>query len=208
MDLKITIKKSKNFETKKFRKIKYVIIHYTGMKNQFLAIKRLQSRVAKVSCHYLISKKGKIYQLVKDKDIAWHAGKSKWNNDVNLNSKSIGIELVNTGKEAFPADQIKALNLKNKILRSDSEIKKKTNKYKYIEGNELKILKEKIITTLSLVDKLTGWEMTFLTSIVERIDYTKDDKLFLTQKQINPLIEILGYRIDYLSLEDHCFEIC
>ena len=36
------------------------------MKNQFLAIKRLQSRVAKVSCHYLISKKGKIYQLVKD----------------------------------------------------------------------------------------------------------------------------------------------
>ena len=109
MDLKITIKKSKNFETKKFRKIKYVIIHYTGMKNQLLAIKRLQSRVAKVSCHYLISKKGKIYQLVKDKDIAWHAGKSKWNNDVNLNSKSIGIELVNTGKEAFPADQIKAL---------------------------------------------------------------------------------------------------
>ena len=100
------------------------------------------------------------------------------------------------------ADQIKALNLKNKILHSDSEIKKKTNKYKYIEGNELKILKEKIITTLSLVDKLTGWEMTFLTSIVERIDYTKDDKLFLTQKQINPLIEILGYRIDYLSLED------
>lgn len=109
MDLKITIKKSKNFETKKFRKIKYVIIHYTGMKNQFLAIKRLQSRVAKVSCHYLISKKGKIYQLVEDKDIAWHAGKSKWNNEVNLNSKSIGIELVNTGKEAFPTDQIKAL---------------------------------------------------------------------------------------------------
>ena len=66
MDLKINFKKSKNFETKKLRKIKYVIIHYTGMKNQILAIKRLQSRVAKVSCHYLISKKGKIYQLVKD----------------------------------------------------------------------------------------------------------------------------------------------
>ena len=109
MDLKINFKKSKNFETKKLRKIKYVIIHYTGMKNQVIAIKRLQSRVAKVSCHYLISKKGKIYQLVKDKDIAWHAGKSKWNNDINLNSKSIGIELVNTGKEAFPNDQIKSL---------------------------------------------------------------------------------------------------
>ena len=109
MDLKITFKKSKNFETKKLRKIKYVIIHYTGMKNQFVAIKRLQSRVAKVSCHYLISKKGKIFQLVKDEDIAWHAGKSKWNNDINLNSKSIGIELVNSGKEAFPSNQIKTL---------------------------------------------------------------------------------------------------
>ena len=109
MDLKITFLKSKNFDTKKIRKIKYVIIHYTGMKNQFLAIKRLQSRVAKVSCHYLISKKGKVYQLVKDKNIAWHAGKSKWKNDINLNSKSIGIELVNTGKEAFPSDQIKTL---------------------------------------------------------------------------------------------------
>jgi len=109
MDLKITFLKSKNFDTKKIRRIKYIIIHYTGMKNQSLAIKRLQSRVAKVSCHYLISKKGKIYQLVKDNDIAWHAGKSRWNNDVNLNSKSIGIELVNRGQEAFPVAQIKTL---------------------------------------------------------------------------------------------------
>ena len=109
MDLKITFLKSKNFETIKLRKIKYIIIHYTGMKNQLLAIKRLQSRVAKVSCHYLISKKGKIYQLVKDKDVAWHAGKSRWKNDINLNSKSIGIELVNRGQEAFPVAQIKTL---------------------------------------------------------------------------------------------------
>ena len=94
------------------------------MKNQISAIKRLQSRVAKVSCHYLISKKGKIYQLVKDKNIAWHAGKSKWNNDINLNSKSIGVELVNSGNETFPKNQIKALlrlltvlqkNIKSKI---------------------------------------------------------------------------------------------
>ena len=101
MDLKITFKKAKILKIKNYRKIKYIIIHYTGMKNQILAIKRLQSQVAKVSCHYLISKKGKFYQLVKDKDIAWHAGKSKWNNDVNLNSKSIGIELVNKGNEIF-----------------------------------------------------------------------------------------------------------
>ena len=101
------------------------------------------------------------------------------------------------------ADQIKNLYLKNKNLDDSSKVEtKKSSKYKYIEGSELQILKEKIITTLSLVDKLNGWEITFLSSLVERIDYTKDNKLFLTQKQINPLLEILNYRFDYLSLDD------
>ncbi len=122
MDLKITFLKSKNFETIKLRKIKYIIIHYTGMKNQLLAIKRLQSRVAKVSCHYLISKKGKIYQLVKDKDVAWHAGKSRWKNDINLNSKSIGIELVNKGREDYPSVQIKTLLKLLSVLKKKYKI--------------------------------------------------------------------------------------
>ena len=117
------IKKLKctNFEKSKFRVIKYIIIHYTDMKNQRVAIKRLQSKVAKVSCHYLISKKGKIYQLVNDKDIAWHAGVSKWRSDRNLNYCSIGIELVNNGSEIFPKKQISSL----KIL-----LKKLLKKYK------------------------------------------------------------------------------
>ena len=42
----------------------------------------------------------------------------KWNNDVNLNSKSIGIELVNTGNETFPSDQIKALVKLLKVLKN------------------------------------------------------------------------------------------
>ena len=118
MNLKVTFLKSKNFDFKKNREIKYIIIHYTGMKNQFSAIKRLQSKVAKVSCHYLISKKGKIYQLVKDQNIAWHAGKSGWGKDVNLNSKSIGIELVNRGNEFFPNKQINVLlKLLTKLIK-------------------------------------------------------------------------------------------
>ena len=56
--------KSPNFDLKNKRKIKYIIIHYTGMKTQKAAIKRLQSKVAKVSCHYLISKTGIIYRMV------------------------------------------------------------------------------------------------------------------------------------------------
>ena len=127
------IKKLKctNFEKSKFRVIKYIIIHYTNMKNQKVAIKKLQSKVAKVSCHYLISKKGKIYRLVKDKNVAWHAGKSRWENDVNLNSKSIGIELVNKGNESYPSNQLKTLLHLLKFLKKKYKINSK-----YILGHE------------------------------------------------------------------------
>ena len=131
MHLKIAQKPSKNFDKLKDRRIKYVIIHYTGMKDQKSAIKRLQSKVAKVSCHYLISRGGKVYQMVQDQDVAWHAGKSKWGKDINLNSKSIGIELLNKGFQNFPNQQIFALI---KILKN---LKKKYKiKPSYILGHE------------------------------------------------------------------------
>ena len=131
MHLKITQKPSKNLEKLKDRRIKYVIVHYTGMKDQKSAIKRLQSKVAKVSCHYLISRGGKVYQMVRDLDVAWHAGKSKWGKDINLNSKSIGIELVNKGFEIFPKKQIVALIKILKILKKKYKIKPS-----YILGHE------------------------------------------------------------------------
>ena len=62
-------------------------------------LKRLLSPKHKVSCHYLIDRKGKIFKMVDDNKIAWHAGKSKWKNYINLNKYSIGIELVNKGHE-------------------------------------------------------------------------------------------------------------
>ena len=116
---------SPNFDQFLNRNIKYIIIHYTGMKNQKVAIKRLQSKVAKVSTHYLISKRGTIYQMVEDKNVAWHAGKSRWEKDVNLNSKSIGIEIVNNGNEIFPNNQIKKLAELLKFLKKKYKIKKK-----------------------------------------------------------------------------------
>ena len=131
MHLKITQKPSKNLDKLKDRRIKYIIIHYTGMKDQKSAIKRLQSKVAKVSCHYLISRGGKVYQMVRDPDVAWHAGKSKWGKDINLNSKSIGIELVNKGFESFPKKQIVALIKILKILKKKYKIKPS-----YILGHE------------------------------------------------------------------------
>ena len=79
------------------KKIKFVIIHYTGMQSEIESIKRLMDKKSKVSCHYLINRKGTITQMVKENKIAWHAGVSKWKNIKNLNKNSIGIELVNKG---------------------------------------------------------------------------------------------------------------
>ncbi len=79
--------------------IKFVIIHYTGMQSEIESIQRLKNPKFKVSCHYLINRKGKITRMVKDLNIAWHAGKSKWKRFVNLNNNSLGIELVNRGHQ-------------------------------------------------------------------------------------------------------------
>ncbi len=112
---KMTINYSPNFDLKKRdkNKIKYLIYHYTGMKNDKLAIKKLTSPNSNVSCHYYITAHGKIIQIVPDLYVAWHAGKSYWGNDKSLNSKSIGIEISNPGHQygyrKFSDKQIKCL---------------------------------------------------------------------------------------------------
>ncbi len=122
--MKIFQKSSPNFtKSKAVRRIKYIILHYTGMKNQEVAIKRLQSKVAKVSCHYLIGKSGLIYKMVDENDIAWHAGNSSWRKDKNLNNSSIGIELVNNGFEKFPNKQISSLMILLKLIKKKFKIK-------------------------------------------------------------------------------------
>ena len=124
---------SANF-SKKLRKnsdIKLIVIHYTGMQSRIESIKRLLSPKHKVSTHYLIDRKGQILKMVDDNKIAWHAGKSKWKNYINLNKYSIGIELVNKGHEfgyeKFTISQVNKLiqlckNLKNKYKIKNSNI--------------------------------------------------------------------------------------
>ena len=108
--------------------IKYVIIHYTGMQSEIASIRKLINPSSKVSCHYLINKKGKITQMVKDNKVAWHAGKSKWKNSKNLNSQSLGIELVNKGHkigyENFSTLQIQSLINLCKKLKKKYKIQK------------------------------------------------------------------------------------
>ena len=99
MSIKTTLNYSPNFHPKKRSKdkIKFIIIHYTGMKNINSALKRLKNIQSEVSAHYLIEKNGKITTLVPDLFIAWHAGISYWKNLISLNKDSIGIEIENPG---------------------------------------------------------------------------------------------------------------
>ena len=128
--MKIITNLSPNFTTKTRlkRSIKFIIIHYTGMQSEIESINRLKNIEAKVSCHYLINRKGLIIQMVKDNKIAWHAGKSKWKTFENLNKNSIGIELVNNGHEfgyqKFSNAQIASLIKLCKNLKKKYNVKK------------------------------------------------------------------------------------
>ena len=84
---------------KKNKTVKYIVIHYTGMKSLKSAYKKLSDENSNVSAHYLISRGGIIYNLLCPKYKAWHAGKSKWKNNTNINDYSIGIELENKGHD-------------------------------------------------------------------------------------------------------------
>ena len=93
--------------------IDMLVLHYTGMAGAAAALDRLCDPAAKVSAHYVIDEDGTVHALVPEDRRAWHAGVSHWAGASNINSRSIGIELVNPGHEfgyrAFAEDQIAAL---------------------------------------------------------------------------------------------------
>ena len=131
MSLKISKNYSINFNAKKRSKknIKFVIFHYTGMKTEKAAIKRLTDIQSQVAAHYLIRKNGEIINMVPDLYIAWHAGISSWNKENSLNKSSIGIEITNPGHqfgyENFSKKQINSLIKLSKILIKKYKINKK-----------------------------------------------------------------------------------
>ena len=127
--MQITKYYSPNFNEKprSSKSITMIVIHYTGMQSELESIKRLTNPESKVSCHYLINKKGMIFSIVNELKIAWHAGKSKWKNYNNVNDRSIGIELVNKGHrygyENFDTRQIRSLIYLCKKLKTKYKIK-------------------------------------------------------------------------------------
>jgi N-acetylmuramoyl-L-alanine amidase len=89
-----------------------ILLHYTGMLSAHEAIHRLCDTKARVSSHYVVLENGSIVQLVQEAKRAWHAGVSAWEGDADINSRTIGIEICNSGHDYgypdFPARQIAA----------------------------------------------------------------------------------------------------
>ncbi len=122
---------SPNYDKKirKKKSIKSIVIHYTGMQSERESLVRLCNFKSKVSCHYLINRKGKVFRLVKDQNVAWHAGESCWAKYISLNKNSIGIELVNRGHKFgytdYSSKQISELVVLCNFLIKKYQISKK-----------------------------------------------------------------------------------
>lgn len=103
---------SPNFDTRQLP-VSMVVLHYTGMESADAAIAHLANPAAKVSAHWVVAESGDVIAMVSENDRAWHAGKSFWRGITDVNSASIGIEIVNPGHEfgyrPFPSVQMDAV---------------------------------------------------------------------------------------------------
>jgi N-acetylmuramoyl-L-alanine amidase len=112
MTLRMIEAPSPNFN-ERLHPLDMLVLHYTGMKDGPSALARMRDPEAEVSAHYMVEEDGTVFGLVPEDRRAWHAGKSWWRGDDDLNSRSIGIEIVNPGHEwgyrPFPDVQIDAV---------------------------------------------------------------------------------------------------
>jgi len=103
---------SPNFDERRLP-ISMLVLHYTGMPDAQSAIRWLANPESKVSAHYVVTEDGRIVRMVDESKRAWHAGRAWWRRVSDVNSASIGIEIVNPGHEwgyrDFPEEQIDAL---------------------------------------------------------------------------------------------------
>ncbi|KQT50911.1 N-acetylmuramoyl-L-alanine amidase [Aureimonas sp. Leaf454] len=99
-----------------------ILLHYTGMEDGEMAARWLALERSQVSCHYLVHEDGRIVQLVREAMRAWHAGAGTWRGRDDVNSRSIGIEIVNPGHDhgyrPFPDAQIEAVIALCRDIRS------------------------------------------------------------------------------------------
>ncbi len=112
MTLRYIQSPSPNFN-ERLHPLDMLVLHYTGMEDGPTALARMRDPSAEVSAHYMVEEDGAVHVLVDEQARAWHAGRSQWRGDEDLNSRSIGIEIVNGGHDfglpEYPAPQIEAV---------------------------------------------------------------------------------------------------
>lgn len=103
---------SPNFD-ERTQSVSMLVLHYTGMPDAESAIRWLANPESKVSAHYVVTEDGQIVRMVDEAKRAWHAGRAWWRGISDVNSASIGVEIVNPGHEwgyrNFPEAQVEAL---------------------------------------------------------------------------------------------------
>jgi N-acetylmuramoyl-L-alanine amidase len=104
------------------RKPNFVIIHHTAQNSTAQTLKTFTTTATKVSAHYVIGRDGKVYHMLNDYLRAWHAGASRWGNNNDINSSSIGIELDNNGAEPFSDAQVNSLLSVLQVLKKEYDI--------------------------------------------------------------------------------------
>jgi N-acetylmuramoyl-L-alanine amidase len=193
--------------------ISMIVLHYTGMQDAQSAIDRLRDPAAKVSAHYLVAEDGTILRMVAEDKRAWHAGKSRWRGIEDVNSASIGIEIVNPGHEfgyrPFPEEQIDALvplvaeitarygvTRGNVVGHSDIAPKRKQDPGELFPWNRLaKVRLALPRPTRNLMDPM--WTDAGFLIALERFGYDVSDKLAAVvafQRRFRP--ELLDGEID------------
>ena len=216
MAYKTNLNYSPNFDPKKrnLGEIKFIIFHYTGMKSEKTALKRLTNYKSQVSSHYLINKNGEINKLVPDSYIAWHAGKSKWKKLESFNKNSIGIEITNPGHsfgyKEFPKLQIFSLIKLTKLLISEYNISKKNIlghsdiaperkkdpgekfPWKYLSKNKIGFwhnINQKILIKNRMLKISNNHKILFYNNLY-KIGYSKKIPISLKYKKNNYLLKI------------------
>lgn len=102
--MNITQHPSPNFGERPSGRVDMLLLHYTGMASGAEAIARLCDESAQVSAHYVVEEDGHVLQLVDEYKRAWHAGVGSWQGHTDINSISIGIEIVNGGHDFLGPD--------------------------------------------------------------------------------------------------------
>ena len=202
---------SMNFDLPKRtrNKILFVILHYTGMKNEKEAIKKLCSPTSKVSCHYFIKNDGGILNLVPDLYTAWHAGKSSWKKLKFLNQYSIGIEISNPGHNhkyrKFSSRQIfslikllrylvKKYNIKKQNILGHSDVAPNRKKDPGEKFPWAILAKKKLCNWHNLKDnqikkkrnlKVNGYEEKIFLNNLYKIGYSRISKSNRNSKKLN-----------------------